>query len=340
MWAWPAKSKISSSWCRHPHYSPSPARTQVRLFYFTQKQKGVHCSLTSCHSLCVILTSSISTGGTGKGDITLRKTHQQSHCATSGVGSERRLSTQELTAKMRGLAAEKYGSQLAGHQKNAHVHTHACVHLHTTPLSCSFWKGCVSPVTEQRRPWYSWSSASKKRGKKSERAFRRTTRREIPGRGTRGGADGVMDPSWGGGKVGEKEGADRHDWRKWRTQVGSSCNQTGCNLLRESNYIQTLSACPHWPNWPLTRWSRAWETSGHHKKTTTRKERRRGGKGGGGVRRGGGCEWEEAAEACGTPWGRLLVQLSAFPQSQTSSGAKTASFERSASVAKVRPLKN
>lgn len=181
---------------------------------------------------------------------------------------------------MCGLAAKKYGSQLAGHQKNAHVHTHARTHIHTTPFFAPFGRSCVSPVTEDNKGGPGTAGLQQAReGKKEWKGVSKYNQKRDLGRGDQGDvADRVMDPSWGGEKVGEKDGADSHNWRKWRTQVGSSCNQTACDLLKESNYIQTLSACPPGRTaGPLTRWSRAWETSGHHKETTTRKERRRGG---------------------------------------------------------------
>lgn len=187
--------------------------------------------------------------------------------------------TWELTAKMCGLAAKKYGSQLAGHQKNAHVHTHARTHIHTTPFFAPFGRSCVSPVTEDNKGGPGTAGLQQAReGKKEWKGVSKYNQKRDLVRGDQGGGeDRVMDPSWGGEKVGEKDGTDSHNWRKWRTQVGSSCNQTACDLLKESNYIQTLSACPPGRTaGPLTRWSRAWETSGHHKETRDEKREEKG----------------------------------------------------------------
>lgn len=242
---------------------------------------------------------------------------------------------------MYGLAAKKYGSQLAGHQKNAHVHTHARTHIHTTPFFCSFWKELCLPGDwrQQRRPWYSWSSASKRREKRVKGRFEVQPEKRS-GEGASGGRSGQGN----GPVVGRREcGRER---RSWQSQLEKVKNTSGKQLqpdsLRSAERVKLHpNSCPPGRTaGPLTRWSRALRDQRAPQKDSRREKRGEGeGRGGGGERRGGGCEWEEAAEACGTSWGRLLVQLSVFPPSQTSSGVETASLECSASVAKVRPLK-
>lgn len=159
-WAGPMKFKISFTGCRH----------QLGCF-FTQKQV-----LPKFCSQCVILTSIINTRrGWGRGGVAREKSPCNGLPArplfnfTHGLGKEVIIGKPANSQNVWTCCWEMWESAGRTPEECTCARTHARPHTQTHhPLFCSFCKGlCLhSDRRQQKGPWYSWSSASKRRGKK------------------------------------------------------------------------------------------------------------------------------------------------------------------------------
>lgn len=128
---------------------------------------------------------------------------------------------------------------------------HTCTYAHTHhPLFCSFWKELCLPGDwrQQRRPWYSWSSASKRREKRVKGRFEVQPEKRS-GEGASGGRSGQGN----GPVVGRREcGRER---RSWQSQLEKVKNTSGKQLqpdgLRSAERVKLHpnSQClSPWPN--------------------------------------------------------------------------------------------